>query len=161
MKAKDVQIGQVYKIKVGANVTGVRITEENPYGGWGGININTNKAIRIRTASRIQGLWKHTTPTLAHVENNSDQPTDDIAAANEPNITKRGGLNAVVRVLQEAGQSLNCRTIVERMLQQEYWQTNGKTPQATINAAIAREIKTKGDNSRFRKVQRGLFALTK
>jgi len=42
MKAKDVQIGQVYNIKVGANVTGVRITEENPYGGWGGININTN-----------------------------------------------------------------------------------------------------------------------
>ena len=38
MKAKDVQVGQVYAIKVAANVTSVRITEEHPYGGWSGIN---------------------------------------------------------------------------------------------------------------------------
>jgi restriction system protein len=47
------------------------------------------------------------------------------------------------------------------MLQKGYWETGGKTPEATINAAIAREIKAKGDTARFRKVQRGLFTLAK
>ena len=164
MKAKDVQIGQVYAIKVAANVTGVRITEEHPYGGWCGININTNKPVRIRTASRIRGLWKRggtESPTLPHVEHKIERPAQDTTLLQEPNTAKRGGLNAAVRVLDEAGQPLNCKTIVERMLQQGYWATGGKTPEATINAAIAREIKTKGELSRFRKVQRGLFTLAK
>ena len=164
MKAKDVKVGQVYAIKVGANVTGIRIIEENLYGGWSGININTNKPIRIRTASRIRGLCKHggaESPTLAHVENKPQGPSNDTTPAEKPNIAKRGGLKAAVRVLEEANQPLNCKIIVERMLQQGYWATNGKTPEATINAAISREIKTKGKSSRFRKVQLGLFTLAK
>ena len=155
MKAKDVQIGEVYAIKVAANVTAVRITEENPFGGWNGININTNKPIRIRTASRIRGPWKtndRTEPhTSAHVEKNSESAAQDTTPATEPNSAKRGGLGAAVRVLEEAGQPLNCKTLVERMLQQGYWTTNGRTPESTLNAAIAREIKTKGPLSRFRK----------
>jgi len=34
------------------------------------------------------------------------------------------------------------------------WRTNGKTPAATIYAAIIREIATKGNASRFRNVAR-------
>ena len=164
MKAKDVLIGQVYAIKVAANVTGVRITEEHLYGGWSGININTNKPIRIRTASRIRGLWQHggaESSTVAQVENKSEGIAHDASLPQEPNIAQRGGLNAAVRVLEKAGDPLNCKTLVERMIQQGYWATGGKTPAATINAAIAREIKIKGDTSRFRKVQRGLFTLAK
>ena len=155
---------QIYTIKVATHITGVRITQEHPYGGWSGININTNKLIRIRTASRIRGLWKQggeESPTLAQVENKSEVLAHATTSAEEPNGAKRGGLNAAVHVLEEAGEPLNCKTIVERMLQQGYWATGGKTPDATINAAIAREIKTKGDTSRFRKVQRGLFTLAK
>lgn len=164
MKAKDVQISKVYAIKVAANITGVRIIEENPHGGWNGINIRTNKPIRIRTASRIRGLWKQAgaeTPTSPHVENKIEAPAKDATSATEPNSAKRGGLNAAVRVLEEGGEPLNCKTIVERMLQKGYWTTNGRTPESTLNAAIAREIKTKGEASRFRKVQRGLFTLAK
>jgi hypothetical protein len=162
MKAKDVQIGQVYTIKVAANITGVRITGENRYGGWDGSNIRTNKPIRIRTASRIRGLWKQSGSELhtpAQVATKSDAPSKDITSSKEREGTKRGGLNAAIRVLAEAGEPLNCKTIVERMLEKGYWTTGGKTPEATINAAIAREIKTKGSLSRFQKVQRGLFTL--
>jgi hypothetical protein len=164
MKAKDVQIGQVYTIKVAANITGVRITEEHPYGGWSGINIKTNKPVRIRTASRIRGLWKKggaESHTPAQVATKSAEPNKDTTSSKERDGAKRGGLNAAARVLTEAGEPLNCKIIVERMLQQGYWTTNGKTPEATLNAAIAREIKIKGDTSRFRKVQRGLFTLAK
>ena len=34
----------------------------------------------------------------------------------------------------------------------------GKTPEQTLYSAIIREIKDKGDASRFRKAGRGLFA---
>ena len=162
MKAQDIQIGHAYTIKIAANITAVRITQEHPYGGWSGVNIQTNNPIRIRTASRIQGIWKqdstqsHTSP---HVENKSQEPKDESTSAQETNVAKRGGLSAAVRVLGKAGQPLGCKEIVDRMLQQGYWTSNGKTPHATINAAIAREIKTKGELSRFKKVQRGLFAL--
>ena len=37
---------------------------------------------------------------------------------------------------------------------------NGKTPEATLYAAILREIGTKGDAARFRKVERGQFTHT-
>jgi hypothetical protein len=34
----------------------------------------------------------------------------------------------------------------------------GKTPHATLYSAILREIATKGNDARFRKTDRGLFA---
>ena len=55
---------------------------------------------------------------------------------------------------------MNCKTMVERMLAQGLWKTNGKTPHGTIYAAILRECAAKGEASRFRKTARGMFALT-
>jgi hypothetical protein len=39
------------------------------------------------------------------------------------------------------------------------WTTKGKTPAATLYAAILREIQKKGSEARFKKVDRGQFAL--
>ena len=64
-------------------------------------------------------------------------------------------------MLAEAGEPLNCKTIVDRMLAKGLWQTGGKTPQATLHAAISREIAAKGAASRLRKVERGKFELAK
>ena len=71
------------------------------------------------------------------------------------------GLDAAAKVLAEAGKPMNCKAIVERMLAKGLWKTNGKTPAATIYAAIIREIAAKGDKARFHKVERGKFALAK
>ena len=70
------------------------------------------------------------------------------------------GLDAAAKVLAEAKEPLGAKEMVERMLAKGLWQTNGKTPAATIYAAIIREIATKGDDARFRKVERGKFALS-
>ena len=43
------------------------------------------------------------------------------------------------------------------MLAKGLWTTNGKTPEATIYAAIIREIAAKGKDARFKKVERGKF----
>lgn len=67
------------------------------------------------------------------------------------------GLDAAAKVLEEAGEPLHCKTIVERAISQGLWKTSGKTPEGTIYSAILREILAKGDQARFRKTDRGLF----
>ena len=65
--------------------------------------------------------------------------------------------DTAAKVLEEAGEPLDCKSIVERALEKGYWRSDGKTPNATIRAAILREIQKKGDDARFRKVSRGKF----
>ena len=45
------------------------------------------------------------------------------------------------------------------VLDKGMWKTKGKTPASTLHAAIAREVKDKGKQSRFAKTERGNFAL--
>ena len=45
------------------------------------------------------------------------------------------------------------------MLAKGMWKTGGKTPSATIYSAMLREIDTKPGESRFKKVDRGLFTV--
>ncbi len=74
---------------------------------------------------------------------------------------KLSALEAAVRVLAEAGQPLTCREMIDAMAARKYWTSPaGKTPADTLYAAIVREIQTKADQARFRKVDRGRFDLT-
>jgi hypothetical protein len=56
---------------------------------------------------------------------------------------------------------MRCKDLVEQAREQGLWapKRGGKTPDRTLYAAILREINTKGDASRFRKVERGHFTL--
>ena len=75
--------------------------------------------------------------------------------------TKRpGALDAAVRVLEESGQPMSTREMIEEMAAKGYWKSpGGKTPSATLYSAILRELKTKGGDARFKKTDRGKFAL--
>ena len=82
--------------------------------------------------------------------------------AEAPAKPKRvSGLDAAAQVLTEAGGTMGSRQIVDVMLAKGLWKTSGKTPHATIYAAIIREIQKKGSQSRFEKAARGKFALRK
>ena len=89
----------------------------------------------------------------------SKKAATEKAAAKKTTAKKPSGLDAAVRVLTEAGEALNCKDIVDRALAKSYWQTNGKTPHATVYSAILREIQKKGSDARFTKTERGKFAL--
>jgi hypothetical protein len=68
-------------------------------------------------------------------------------------------LAAAAKVLGEAGVALTCRQLVAVMAVKGYWRSpGGKTPDATLHAAISTEIKKKGDAARFRKAAPGRFA---
>ena len=69
------------------------------------------------------------------------------------------GIDAAAKILVDAGGALSCKAMVEEALAKGYWKPGGKTPAATMYAAILREIQKKGDASRFVKTERGKFTL--
>jgi len=73
---------------------------------------------------------------------------------------KLSALDAAARVLSESKQAMTCPELIAAMAARGYWTSPaGKTPQATLHAALTREIKIKKDQSRFRKTARGKFSL--
>jgi hypothetical protein len=73
---------------------------------------------------------------------------------------KLSALDAAAKVLAETGQAMTCRDLIAAMTAQGYWTSPaGKTPQATLYAALAREIQIKKDQARFRKSARGKFVV--
>jgi hypothetical protein len=78
--------------------------------------------------------------------------------AGEAKPKRASAINAAAQVLEQAGSAMNCQELIATMLEQGLWSSpNGKTPHATLYSAILREIGTKGDAARFRKVERGRF----
>ncbi len=103
----------------------------------------------------VQPMLAETTPEVVAVV-----ATEAVAATTEVSTAtpKLSGLDAAALVLREAGAPMNAQDLVARILERGLWTTDGKTPAATIYAAMIREIKVKGDKARFAKVDRGRFA---
>jgi len=79
------------------------------------------------------------------------------AKRGEPKARKPSGLDAAARVLAESGEPMGAKEIVEVAFEKGYWKSGGKTPEATVYAAMIREIAGKGKESRFKKAERGKF----
>jgi len=72
---------------------------------------------------------------------------------------KLSALAAAARVLEEAGQPMSCPELIAQMAAKGYWSSpKGKTPSATLYAALAREIRLKGAAARFVQTGPGRFA---
>ena len=82
-------------------------------------------------------------------------------AAKKGNDKKLSCLDAAAKVLAESKDALNTTEMFNAMVTKKYWSSDAPTPQNTIYAAILREIKTKGKESRFCKTERGRFGLNK
>jgi len=71
-------------------------------------------------------------------------------------------LDAAATVLADAKAPMQAKQIVEAVVERGLWKPGaGKTPHATLYAAMTREIAAKGAASRFRKVDRGQFTAKK
>ena len=67
-------------------------------------------------------------------------------------------LDAAATVLKSSGRAMRSNEMIAAMAEQGLWASpNGKTPAATLYAAILREIGAKGKEARFRKTERGKF----
>lgn len=68
-------------------------------------------------------------------------------------------IDATFAILNATQKPLHYREIAQLALEQGFVQTDGKTPEATINAVLAVDIKQKGSQSRFVRTKQGVFAL--
>ena len=185
MKKNEIRIGSTYTAKVTNRVVPVRINAENPHGGWDATNLATKKKVRIKSAAKLRGVYrdstkpepvtKAATPTSKATRANTAatvakakpkastkaKPAKNATRANDATKTTKpnrlSGLDLAAKVLAESKEPLQAKAIAERAIAAG-WKTNGKTPHATLYAAMIREIAKKGKDARFIKTDRGLFA---
>jgi hypothetical protein len=181
MKQEDIQIGVTYLVGLAGKLVPVQITENHPSGtGWLGKTIKTGKQITIRSVQRIHrkagddkqvGNTAKPDATKGKRKPNAATDTVDAPERNTPKPTATSSvqngdkpmslLNAAAEVLGQGDRKpMRCRDIVNEAITQNLWEYGkGLTPESTLYAAIAREIKTKGENSRFVKAERGMFTI--
>jgi len=181
MKKNEVKIGAVYTAKVSDKVVEVRIDGENRHGGWDATNLATNKKVRIKSPQRLRGEVKTGGKKKAGAAKAAEAPEPDVTPTVEivtgqpvpepakrekkarkpaPDKPKRvSALDAAAEILKAKGQPMRAKDLIEAMATRGLWASpNGKTPAATLYAAMIREIKIKGSKARFQKVERGTFA---
>ncbi len=100
-------------------------------------------------------------PARSTTEGKRSAATKPVKKSATPRSKRSGmsGLDAAAKVLAGSREPMRCADLTEAILKRGLWSTKGKTPAATLNAAMLREMKDKGRASRFRKAGRGLFAL--
>ena len=68
-------------------------------------------------------------------------------------------LDAAATVLRDTGAPMRAVDLIDQMQKRGLWTSpGGRTPASTLYAAMTREITQKGDSSRFRKSDKGMFA---
>ncbi len=184
MKKNEVAVGSTYTAKIGTGVVPVRIVSEKWSGdkhvGWNGLNTLTNRPVRIKSPAKLRSAVgatshneqlqddkppKETADKKSGEKGTKENPAKPAKKAAEPKPPKVarekkvGGLDAAAKVLEDAGKPLGCKEIMAEVFSRKLWATNGKTPEATVYAAIIREIASKGSESRFKKTARGQFEL--
>ncbi len=166
MKKSEVKIGGTYTAKVNEKVVRVRIDAENPHGGWDATNLETNRKVRIKTAQRLRAAVSERTghaPQSQLTLEESKKLEAKRRQAKKSESAKANGklsaLDAAAKVLAMAKEPMNAKELIEAMAARKLWSSpGGKTPHATLYAAITREIAKKGKDARFKKTGRGKFA---
>ena len=81
-------------------------------------------------------------------------------AKGEAKAKKLSAIDAAVKVLAASKEPLSTKQMIEAMAAKGLWTSpGGKTPHATLYSAILREINVKGKEARFKKTDRGQFAI--
>ncbi|MBT5610098.1 MAG: hypothetical protein HOJ57_29425 [Lentisphaerae bacterium] len=172
MRSEDIHIGAAYTCKVGRNAVRVTVTAEAGNGGWL-VETPTGRTMTVRNAERfIEPADATQAPETAapaaeeaQGEHSPDRGTERDTGAPGADTGGTGGsmslLDAAAHLLGQADEAMRCKDLVDQARELGLWapRRGGKTPDRTLYSAILREITTKGDASRFRKVERGHFAL--
>lgn len=156
MSKSAIRAGDRAFVKVGRNLVEVRV-DGKAEGGWS-VTSRTGKSMTVKTLLTAEG------ETLEAHE--ADTPAKDAAkakpAAPSPKAVPRKGLgllSAAASVLERSDAPMSVKAMIEAAKSEGLWSPGGgKTPEQTLYSAIIREIRDKGNASRFRKEGRGLFA---
>ncbi|MBY0313656.1 MAG: winged helix-turn-helix domain-containing protein [Phycisphaerales bacterium] len=131
--------------------------------------------INDRLVGGAGGKQDHEVPTAKEVANNAavgasakgkkaKAPKTPKAPkpAKEPKPKRVSALDAAAQVLAASEVPMRAKEMIAAMEAKKLWTSpGGKTPEATLYAAIIREIAAKGTASRFKKHERGVFVAGK
>jgi HB1, ASXL, restriction endonuclease HTH domain len=110
----------------------------------------------LNEGERIMATKKTTKPKAPVPAKKAKADKQPAAGADK----KLSAIDAAAKVLGESGQAMNCQELIAAMAAKGYWTSpGGKTPASTLYASFLRELKVRGKQARFRKTERGKFAL--
>jgi hypothetical protein len=73
---------------------------------------------------------------------------------------KTSALDAAAKLLAASKEPMTTKEMIDALAAKNLWKSpGGKTPDRTLYSAILREIGTKGKDARFKKTERGKFAV--
>lgn len=99
-----------------------------------------------------------TQPSAAKAKGSKKAAAPKAKATAEKKPKRVSALDAAAQVLAKASKPMHAQELITAMADQGLWKSpGGKTPHATLYAAMMREERDKGRESRFRKVDRGQF----
>ena len=157
MSKSAIRAGDRAFVKVGRNLVEVRVDGKTE-GGWN-VTSRTGKSMTVKTLLTSEG------DTLAAHEAEDPAPAKaeakaKIAAPSPKAVPRKGlGLLSAAAVLERSDAPMSVKAMIEAAKSDGLWSPgSGKTPEQTLYSAIIREIRDKGNASRFRKEGRGLFA---
>jgi len=175
-----IKIGNCYIAGFTKSEMPVRIESLEVNGCWKARSLTHGRIVFVKSESQLirecngDDLAEYAKTVVPNRRSKRQQPTSTpVLTVETPQVarvrkvkTKRqriqeyslNALDAAYRVLREAKKSLTCQEMVDRAIRRKFWRTEGATPQNSLNAAIARDIKANGKESRFIKTGRGLFA---
>ena len=153
--------GEIANAKVGRNLVEVEILEC----GEGFFRVKSVSSGREFNTSRLEKINNNhqmeeaimpedniTTNAEAEVnaENEVDTPNPAPECATAKKEKKVSLLDLAAKILADTGEALNCKELVAKA-KETGWVSTGKTPEQTLYSGIFREIKEKGEASRFKK----------
>ena len=162
MSKSAIRAGDRAFAKVGRNLVEVRVNERTE-SGWR-VTSRTGKPLTVKTLLAANG------EPLAATENSSTPAPAANApkappASPSPRAVPPKGLSlvcAAAAILERSDAPLSVKAMIDAAKAQGLWTPRaGKTPEQTLYSAIIREIRDKGDASRFRKEGRGLFSFVR
>jgi len=152
----DRHCGEEQSSEVNQNAGGARRpTNETP---------EEENAMSKKKSTKKQSTKKQTKgqPVAAKAKSNNKAAKPKSKATAEQKPKRVSALDAAAQVLAKAGRPMRAQELIAEMAEQGLWKSpGGKTPHATLYAAMMREERDKGGESRFRKVDRGQFAFNK
>ena len=152
-------IGEIANAKVGRNLVEVEILECGE--GFfrvksvsSGREFNTSRLEKINNNQQMEEaiMPEDNITTNAEAETNAEVDTPNPApeCATAKKEKKVSLLDLAAKILADTGEALNCKELVAKA-KETGWVSTGKTPEQTLYSGIFREIKEKGEASRFKK----------
>ena len=158
MSKSVIRAGDRAFVKVGRNLVEVRV-DGKAESGWN-VTSRTGKSMTVKTLLTAEGdtLAAHEAeaPASAKAEAKAKPAAPSPKAVPPKGL---GLLSAAAAVLERSDAPMSVKAMIEAAKSEGLWTPKGgKTPEQTLYSAIIREIRDKGNASRFRKEGRGLFA---